>query len=86
VTKTIVLTISLQGQGLSGSDALEVRNAIEEQIESGTSSQVVGAGGNVDGTEIDLQVQTSQVEETITFIDGLMKHSELDDNFTTEIK
>ncbi|MBQ1784280.1 MAG: hypothetical protein II007_11570 [Gammaproteobacteria bacterium] len=54
--KTIILVISLQGQGLNGPQAPDVRNAIEDQIEANTKSEVVGAGGNVDGSEIDLQI------------------------------
>lgn len=84
--KTIILVISLQGQGLDGVQALEVRNAIEDQIESNTASEVVGAGGNVDGSEIDLQIETSEVEKTAEFIKNLMVHAELDGHYRLEIK
>lgn len=84
--QTIVLVISLQGQDLNGVQALEVRNAIEDQIESNTASAVVGAGGNVDGSEIDLQIETSEAEKTAEFIKNLMIHTELDGHYTLEIK
>ena len=84
--KTIILVISLQGQGLNGPQALDVRNAIEDQIEAHTESEVVGAGGNVDGSEIDLQIETQDVEKTSEFIRNLMVHAELDGQYKLEIK
>ncbi len=84
--KTIILVISLQGQGLTGSQALEVRNVIEDQIQAHTESEVVGAGGSVDGSEIDLQIETKNAEHTTEFIKNLMIQAELDGFYKLEIK
>lgn len=83
--KTIILKISLQGQGLNGVQALEISNAIEEQIEDSTNSEVVGGGIATDGSEIDLQIKTSDIEALTTFIKSLMEHAELDEKCCIEI-
>lgn len=78
---TIFLVISLQGQGLNGSEALDIRNAIEEQIEENTDANIVGSGGYVDGSEVDLVIETTDFKNTVEFIKGLMIHAELENNY-----
>ena len=78
----ITLTISLQGQGLNGAQALDIRAAIEEQIESNTASEVIGGGCEVDGSGFDLHIETNEPEQTAVFIDGLMAHAELQERYT----
>jgi len=84
--KTIILIISLNGQGLSGAQSLDVRNAIEDQIKQHTSAEVVGGGAKVDGSEIDLEIQTSDIGKTTEFIKSLMLHAELDGKYKLSVK
>ncbi len=84
--KTMTLVISLQGMGLNEIQALKVRNAIEALIESNDSVEVVGAGVNLDGAEIDLQIETSDVEGASSFIEELMANADLEGRYKLETK
>lgn len=84
--KTMTLVISLQGMGLNEIQALKVRNAIEALIESNDSVEVVGAGVNLDGSEIDLEIETSDVEGASSFIEELMASADLEGRYKLETK
>jgi hypothetical protein len=51
------IEIDLRGQGLSGVDALGLRNAIEKRIVDKGAGNFMGGGVSVDGSSCDLEVR-----------------------------
>lgn len=83
--QTLVLVISLEDQGLDAAQALEIRNALEDQIEDNTDAEVVAGGARTDGAEIDLQLTTADTATTMAFIQGLLAHAGLDEGYSLEV-
>jgi len=74
---TLNVEISLAGQGLSGPEALEFRNALEEQIDNAGVGEVVGGGCATDGSSVDFEVQSDDLDAAEEFLRGLLAHVEL---------
>ena len=70
----ILLEISLTSQGLSGSQALQVRNAIEDQVDDSGVGEVVGAGCAVDGSSCHLDIETEDFDAAESFLRDLLDH------------
>lgn len=69
--------ISLAGHGLSGIEALEVRNALEEQIEIAEVGEIVGGGCSTDGGSCDFELQSDDLDAAEEYLRGLLAHAEL---------
>ena len=80
------MEISLADQNMSGSEALQVRHAIEDQIEAAGIGEVIGGGCNVDGTGIDIELEVEDAEAAREFFDAFLDHCELKDKTTIAVK
>jgi hypothetical protein len=69
--------ISLAGQGLSGTEALEVRDALEEQIEIAEVGEIVGGGCSTDGSSCDFELQSDDLDAAEEYLRGLLGHADL---------
>ena len=79
------IEISLADQGLSGAEALEVRHAIEDQVEAAGVGDVIGGGCNVDGSAIDIEVEVEDADAAKSFFDEFLKHCDLTDKTTIKV-
>lgn len=77
MAKTLWIEISLAGQGLSGAEALEVRNAIEEQIEDVGIGEIVGGGCATDGSSCDFQLSASDLKAAEKELRKFLAHVDL---------
>lgn len=77
MTTTIWVEISLASQGLSGIEAFEVRNALEEQIENAGIGEVVGGGCAIDGSSCDFEVRADDPTAAEEFLRDLLTHADL---------
>jgi hypothetical protein len=77
MAKTLWVEISLAGQGLSGAEALEVRNAIEEQIEDCDIGEVVGGGCATDGSSCDFELNAANLKTAEKELKKLLAHAGL---------
>ena len=82
MAQLISVEISLASQGLSGVEALEVRNALEEQIENAGVGEVVGGGCATDGSSCDFEVEADDLEAAEAFLRELLEHVDLLDAAT----
>lgn len=51
--------IDLSGEDASGSDALDLRNALEQRIVQAGAGRIVGGGASLDGSSCDLEIDCS---------------------------
>ncbi len=77
MSKTLYLAISLEGQGLSGPEAYEVRSALEDQIDDSGLGEVVGGGCATDGSAVDIDIETDDFDALEEFLRDLLGHAEL---------
>jgi len=82
---TWLIQISLADQDLSGGEAVEVRHAIEDQIEAAGIGDITGGGTSVDGTSIDFQLAVDDPAEARAFLDEFLEHCDLKDNTTITV-
>jgi hypothetical protein len=85
MAKTLWVEISLAGQGLSASDALEVRNAIEEQIEDCDIGEVVGGGCATDGSGCDFELSAPDLKAAEKELKKLLAHAGLLEGTTIRV-
>jgi len=74
---TIWVEISLASQGLSGAEALEVRNALEEQIEDAGIGEVVGGGCATDGSGCDFELTADDLDAAEQELRQFLSHVDL---------
>jgi hypothetical protein len=74
---TLWVEISLASQGLSGAEALQVRNALEEQIDASGVGEVVGGGCTTDGSSCDFEISSEDLDAVESFIRELLSHADL---------
>lgn len=77
MTATIWVEISLASHGLSGAEAFEIRNALEEQIENAGIGEVVGGGCATDGAACDLEVSSDDLDAAEKGLRDLLSHAGL---------
>jgi hypothetical protein len=81
---SIGVEISLADQGLSGAEALEIRSALEDQIESAGIGEIVGGGCATDGSGCDFEVKANDIQAAEEFLRGLLEHCGLLDAATIQ--
>jgi hypothetical protein len=77
----IILVISLQGQGLSAPEALDVRYAIEDKIMEATGDDVIGGQVATDGSEVIIEIETKNSKITESYINFLLKEAGLEGKY-----
>lgn len=85
MTQSWLIEISLADQDLSGGEAVEVRHAMEDQIEAAGIGEVTGGGAQVDGSAIDIQLAVDDPEAAKEFLDEFLEHCELTENTTITV-
>jgi hypothetical protein len=77
MAKTLWVEISLTDQGLTGVEALEVRHALEEQIEDAGIGDIVGGGCMTDGSACDFEIEADDLDAVEAFLRDLLAHADL---------
>ena len=85
MTQTWLIQISLADQDLSGGEAVEVRHAIEDQIEAAEIGEITGGGTQVDGSAIDFQLNVDDPAAAKEFFDAFLDHCDLQEHTTITV-
>ena len=85
MTETWLIQISLTDQDVSGGEAVEIRHAIEDQIEAAGIGEITGGGTQVDGSAIDFQLKVDDPEAAKTFLDAFLDHCDLKENTSISV-
>ena len=79
------IEISLEGQDLTGAEAVQTRHAIEDQIEAAEIGDVIGGGCQVDGSAMDFELAVTDAAAAKDFLDAFLEHCELTDCTTITV-
>ena len=71
------IEIDLSGEGASGSDALDLRNALEQRIVQAGAGRMVGGGASLDGSSCDLEVECVNEGDTEQLVRNIMNEASL---------
>lgn len=85
MSESWLVEISLADQGVTGSAALQIRNAIEAQIEAAEIGEITGAGTQVDGSAIDFQLTVKDPAAAKAFFDEFLEHCDLKERTTISV-